>query len=58
MNLGKMIFEDQFLQLSMSVSTQLLYGFGEFEKSSFRQKFDWSKLSMFTRDEAVKVCVF
>ena len=50
-----MIFEDQFLQLSTTVPTTYVYGFGESEHENFKHDFNWRTEGMWTNDEGVKV---
>ena len=53
-----MIFEDQFLQLSTTVPTTYVYGFGESEHENFKHDFNWRTEGMWATDQGVGVRKF
>ncbi|XP_033641301.1 lysosomal alpha-glucosidase-like isoform X2 [Asterias rubens] len=53
-SVSTLIFSDQFLQISTSLSTQFIYGLGE-HRGRFRLSSDWKTYSMWARDQPPKV---
>ncbi|XP_060050634.1 sucrase-isomaltase, intestinal-like isoform X2 [Erinaceus europaeus] len=51
-NFGSLIFSNQFLQLTTSLPSSSIYGFGEQEHSSFKHDMKFVKLGMFSRDQS------
>ncbi|XP_022104698.1 maltase-glucoamylase, intestinal-like [Acanthaster planci] len=50
-SLGPLIFSDQFLQITTTLPSSNLYGFGENEHPSFRHNIQWTSWGMFSRDQ-------
>uniref|UniRef100_H2ZBD5 alpha-glucosidase n=1 Tax=Ciona savignyi TaxID=51511 RepID=H2ZBD5_CIOSA len=50
---GRLMFADQFLQLSTKLSSEYVYGFGEHMHESFKHDLNWKTFGMFSRDEGV-----
>lgn len=48
-DLRRLVFADQFIQLSVKVPSSYLYGIGE-HKDSLRKKLDWKRYTLFNRD--------
>uniref|UniRef100_H2ZBD9 alpha-glucosidase n=1 Tax=Ciona savignyi TaxID=51511 RepID=H2ZBD9_CIOSA len=48
---GRLMFADQFLQLSTKLSSEYVYGFGEHMHESFKHDLNWKTFGMFSRDE-------
>ena len=49
---GGFTYEDQFLQISTTLPTSYLYGFGEHNHRQFQHNMNWKTWAMFTRDVA------
>ena len=57
MHLGKMVYEDQYLSMPLSLTTTDLYGLGEFERPTFKHDLSERKVwGMFAADNKVQVC--
>ncbi|XP_054552732.1 maltase-glucoamylase-like [Talpa occidentalis] len=49
---GGLIFSNQFLQVTTSVPSTAVYGFGEHEHASFKHDMNFVKYGMFSRDQS------
>ncbi|XP_054771377.2 sucrase-isomaltase, intestinal-like [Lytechinus pictus] len=49
-NIGGMVFEDQFLQLSARIPNSMMYGLGEHNKRRFRHEVNWHTYGIFSAD--------
>ncbi|XP_071798039.1 sucrase-isomaltase, intestinal-like isoform X1 [Asterias amurensis] len=47
-SLGALVFEDQFLQITMKLPNSVLYGFGEHKKTRLRHGMNWRTVGMFS----------
>ncbi|XP_078486588.1 sucrase-isomaltase, intestinal [Ciona intestinalis] len=50
---GRMMFSDQFLQISTKLASEYVYGFGEHMHESFKHDMSWKTYGMFSRDQGV-----
>ena len=55
--IGPLVFEDQFLQITTSLASSYVYGFGESTHTTFKRSFDSSdpkhSYAIFSRDQPV-----
>jgi hypothetical protein len=46
------VFSDQYIQLTVALPSDNVYGFGEHNHRQFRHDMNWKKWAIFTRDVA------
>lgn len=51
------MFSPQYIQLTLKLPSDIVYGLGEHNHKRFRHDMNWKKWTIFTRDEAPVVSV-
>jgi len=47
-----LVFSDQYIQVTVGVASEHLYGLGEHNHKRFKHDMNWKQWTIFTRDEA------